>query len=211
MKLKICGMKYPINIKDVAALQPDYLGFIFYEKSKRNFGGKIPEISNNIKKTGVFVNEAAEVVVEMVLKYQLSAVQLHGDESVAFCHGLRQKFYATNKVEIIKVFSVDENFDFKIVRTYENVCDYFLFDTKGKEKGGNGITFNWELLKNYSSNKPYFLSGGLGLEEVGNLKEFIKSEVSRNCYALDVNSKFEIKPGLKNVEDLKLFIKDLNL
>jgi phosphoribosylanthranilate isomerase len=204
-------MKYPENIKDVAALQPDYLGFIFYEKSKRNFDGIIPKISNDIKRIGVFVNETAEVIIEMVLKYQLSAVQLHGDESHVFCYDLKSNFSVTNDVEIIKVFSVDDDFDFKILKIYEDVCDYFLFDTKGKERGGNGITFNWELLKNNSSNKPYFLSGGLSLEEVENLKEFIKSEVSKNCYSLDVNSKFEIKPGLKNIENLKLFINDLNL
>ncbi|MCK5637993.1 MAG: phosphoribosylanthranilate isomerase, partial [Flavobacteriaceae bacterium] len=157
MKLKICGMKYPDNIKSVATLQPDYLGFIFYEKSKRNFDGIIPEIPNQIKKTGVFVNATKEFILEKVKRYNLKVVQLHGNESVSFCKEMRQ-----NNIEVIKVFSVGEVFDFDQLKVYENVCDYFLFDTKGKEKGGNGITFNWKLLDNYSSNKPYFLSGGIG-------------------------------------------------
>ena len=204
MKLKICGMKYPDNIKSVATLQPDYLGFIFYEKSKRNFDGIIPEIPNQIKKTGVFVNATKEFILEKVKRYNLKVVQLHGNESVSFCKEMRQ-----NNIEVIKVFSVGEVFDFDQLKVYENVCDYFLFDTKGKEKGGNGITFNWKLLDNYSSNKPYFLSGGIGLEEVKNLKIFLDSEVSKNCVSIDVNSKFEIKPGLKDIEKLRAFTKGL--
>ena len=204
MKLKICGMKYPDNIKSVATLQPDYLGFIFYEKSKRNFDGIIPEIPNQIKKTGVFVNATIEFILEKVKKHNLKTVQLHGNESVDFCKEMRQ-----NNIEVIKVFSVGEVFDFDKLKVYENVCDYFLFDTKGKEKGGNGITFNWKLLDNYSSNKPYFLSGGIGLEEVKNLKIFLDSEVSKNCVAIDINSKFEIKPGLKDIGKLRAFTEDL--
>ncbi len=199
-------MKYQDNIKSVAELQPDYLGFIFYEKTKRNFDDKIPEINNEIKKTGVFVNESIEFILEKIKEHQLTAVQLHGNESPEFCKELFR-----NQIEVIKVFSVDDNFDFEILNNYEGVCDYFLFDTKGKEKGGNGITFNWDILKKYSSKKPYFLSGGIGLNEVDNLKEFLKTEASKYCYVLDVNSKFEDKPGLKNIQNLKLFIQDLKL
>lgn len=197
-------MKYPENIKSVAALQPDYLGFIFYEKSKRNFDGIIPEVSNQIKKIGIFVDATKEFILEKVKKYNLKAVQLHGGESVDFCEEIKR-----NDIEVIKVFSVGEVFDFKQLKVYENACDYFLFDTKGKEKGGNGITFNWKLLDNYSSNKPYFLSGGIGLEEVRNLKIFLNSEVSKNCVAIDINSRFEIKPGLKDIEKLRAFAEDL--
>jgi len=205
MRIKICGMKYRENIQEIAALQPDYLGFIFYEKSKRNFNGIIPKIPNQIKKTGVFVDATKEFILEKVKKYNLKIVQLHGDESVDFCKEMKQ-----NNVEVIKVFSVGEIFDFEQVKAYENVCDYFLFDTKGKDKGGNGITFNWKLLDSYSSKKPYFLSGGIGLEEAKNLKIFLDSEVSKNCVAIDVNSKFEIKPGLKDIEKLKNFIQNIN-
>ena len=206
MKFKICGMKYQDNIKSVADLQPDYLGFIFYEKSKRNFVNKIPEISYEIKKTGVFVDASIEFILKKIKDHKLKAVQLHGYESPDFCKELFKK-----QIEIIKVFSVDDNFDFEVLNNYEGVCDYFLFDTKGKERGGNGIIFNWEILKKYPLKKPYFLSGGIGLNEVENLKVFLKSKASKYCYALDVNSKFEDKPGFKNIQNLKLFIQDLKL
>lgn len=199
-------MKYQDNIKQVADLQPDYLGFIFYKKSKRNFDRDIPEVSEKINKTGVFVNESVDFILEKVKKYNLKAVQLHGDESPQLCKQLKEK----KGLEIIKVFSVGENFNFDILKPYEVVSDYFLFDTKGKDKGGNGITFNWELLKGYSSNKPYFLSGGIGLEELNDLQQFFKTKASKYCFALDLNSKFEIEPGSKNIKDLEYFIKNLN-
>ncbi len=207
MKLKICGMKYQDNIKQIAALQPDYLGFIFYKRSKRNFDGDIPAISEKIKKTGVFVNETADFILEKVKKYKLKAVQLHGDESPDLCKELGEN----GKIEIIKVFSIGEKFDFELISIYEDVCDYFLFDTKGKEKGGNGIPFNWRQLENYSSQKPYFLSGGIGLDEVTELNAFFRTKASEKCFALDLNSKFEIESGLKDIEKLKKFIQNLKL
>jgi len=207
MKIKICGMKYQENIEQVAALQPDYLGFIFHEKSKRNFEGRIPVISESIKKTGVFVNETIDFILEKVKNYSLQAVQLHGDESPELCKELRSK----ENLEVIKVFSVGEKFDFESLEKYEEVCDYFLFDTKGKEKGGNGIVFNWELLKDYTSKKPYFLSGGLGLEALETINIFFKTNASKYCFALDLNSKFEEQPGLKDVNKLKIFVQELEL
>ncbi len=218
LKLKICGMKYPENIVNVAKLQPDYLGFIFFPKSKRYFDGDIPNISDNIKKTGVFVNASIEFVIEKVRKYNLNTIQLHGDESPKYCADLQrtENYLKSDKrnlkqVQVIKVFSVSNDFQSYILNDYEDVCDYFLFDTKGKERGGNGIIFNWKLLNNYPSKKPYFLSGGIGLDAVEDIKEFLKSDASKYCYALDVNSMFEDKPGFKNIEDLKLFIQDLKI
>ena len=102
-------------------------------------------------------------------------------------------------IDIIKVFSIKDDFDFDVLASYEDVCDYFLFDAKGKLPGGNGYTFDWKVLKNYPSTKPYFLSGGIGLQEIDTLKEFIKKPESKYCHAIDVNSRFEIKPGLKNI------------
>ncbi len=206
IKLKICGMKYPENIQAIAELASDYLGFIFFEKSKRNFEGEIPKISKKIKKTGVFVNASEEFILKKIKKYKLKAIQLHGDESAEFCQKMMQI-----DIEVIKVFSVGNHFDFEKIRAYESVCDYFLFDTKGKERGGNGIVFNWELLNNYPSTKPYFLSGGIGLEEVDSLKLFLKSKASNYCFALDINSRFEIKLGLKNIEKLKEFKQSLKI
>ena len=207
MKLKICGMKYQENITEVAALQPDYLGFIFYDKSSRNFDKSIPEISSSVKKTGVFVNEDLEVVIEKIKTFNLQAVQLHGEESPEYCDSLKRSKVI---IEIIKVFSIKNEFNFEVLKPYEAVCDYFLFDTKGKHPGGNGYTFDWNVLSNYPSTKPFFLSGGIGFDEIEAVKKFQQSTASKYCYALDVNSKFEIEPGLKNIELLKKFKQSLS-
>ena len=207
-------MKYLENIQSVAELQPDYLGFIFYEKSKRNFDGIIPELPTSIKKVGVFVNAPIDEIVAKIITYKLQAVQLHGDESMQFCEELRQAELVSvfhdeklkqvrNKLEVIKVFGIKETFDFERTKEFEEVCDYFLFDTKGKERGGTGITFDWGILKNYNATIPFFLSGGIGLEQVAEIKKLMKTDLP--IYALDVNSKFELEPGLKNLEKLKEF------
>ncbi|WP_338648263.1 phosphoribosylanthranilate isomerase [Flavobacterium sp. KS-LB2] len=210
MKLKICGMKYPDNILEVGSLLPDYMGFIFWEKSARYFDGVIPELPKSIKKVGVFVNETIEVILAKAQQHNLQAVQLHGHESVEFCLDLKSKLDQT--IEIIKVFSVADDFNFEVLKPFENVCDYFLFDTKGKLPGGNGTTFDWKVLEKYPSSKPFFLSGGIGIEEMDAVKEISKTNLP--LYAIDVNSKFEIKPGLKNIEKLNNFkhnLKTLNL
>jgi phosphoribosylanthranilate isomerase len=195
VRIKICGMKYPDNIVEVGSLLPDYMGFIFWEKSTRFFDGKIPELPASIKKVGVFVNESIEVILAKAQTYDLQAIQLHGHESVAFCSDLKNKI--TNAIEIIKVFSVADDFDFEQLKPFESVCDYFLFDTKGKLPGGNGTTFDWKVLERYPSTKPFFLSGGIGNGELAAIKEIIKTHLP--IYAIDVNSKFELEPGLKNV------------
>ncbi|WP_276496060.1 phosphoribosylanthranilate isomerase [Pontibacter litorisediminis] len=204
MKLKVCGMRDPENIRQVAALRPDYMGFIFYEGSKRYAEGHITpellaELPASIKKTGVFVNAPFESIKATVEKYKLDAVQLHGKESPRGCAEVKNL-----GVEVIKVFSVDDRFVFENTLLYESCADYFLFDTKGQEYGGNGIPFDWELLKGYLSPKPYFLSGGLNLENVKHL-----DKVRRQPYALDVNSGFEQEPGLKKVEELKLLFEQV--
>ncbi|MBO0322556.1 phosphoribosylanthranilate isomerase [Muricauda sp. CAU 1633] len=224
MKLKVCGMHH--NPTEVAQLQPDYLGFIFWEPSSRYFEGTIPQLPKSIKKVGVFVDATIEEVLEKVEQYQLDAVQLHGKESPEYCETLKDNFLSIRaqsrkkkvvpldevstaldltNLEIIKVFSIKDDFDFSVLENYEKVCDYFLFDTKGKLPGGNGYTFDWTLLENYPSTKPFFLSGGIGLESVEKLKAFRKSLASKHCYAIDVNSRFETEPGLKNIEHLKTF------
>lgn len=228
MKLKICGMHH--NPTEVAQLQPDYLGFIFWEPSSRYFEGDKPQLPKSIKKVGVFVDAAVEDVLEKVEQYQLDAVQLHGKESPGYCNTLRhaeldsashksmtpkhrvcrQAGVRGDELEIIKVFSIKDDFDFSILEAYEDVCDYYLFDTKGKLPGGNGYTFDWTILENYPSTKPFFLSGGIGLESVEKLNEFMNSPASKYCFAIDVNSRFETKPGLKNIASLKTFIASLN-
>lgn len=187
-------MKYPKNILEVGALLPDYMGFIFWEKSARYFNGEIPELIETVKKVGVFVNQTQEEILEKVTKYNLQAVQLHGNESVEFCSELKKQL--PKKIEIIKAFSAANDFDFEVLKPYEAVCDYFLFDTKGKLPGGNGITFDWTILKKYKSEKPFFLSGGIGINELKAIEEISKTNLP--IYAIDVNSKFEIEAGLKN-------------
>ena len=214
MKLKICGMKHPDNILAVRSLLPDYRGCIFWEKSARNSDGEIPELPKSTKKVGVFVNETVEVILAKAERYDLQAIQLHGHESVEFCLDLKNKIKKLKQVqiEIIKVFSVCDDFDFEVLKPFETVCDYFLFDTKGKLPGGNGTTFNWKVLEKYPSTTPFFLSGGIGNEEIEAIQEISKTNLP--LYAIDVNSKFEIEPGLKiiqKLERLKHNLKTINL
>ena len=206
VRLKICGMKYPDNILEVGSLLPDYMGFIFWEQSARYFDGQLPDLPQSIKKTGVFVNASQEEIGSKVTQYDLQAVQLHGQESVAFCKELKEHF--GNAIEIIKVFSVDSAFDFDQLKPFETVCDYFLFDTKGKLPGGNGTTFDWKVLENYGSKKPFFLSGGIGVDEIDLVNEILKTDLP--LFAIDLNSKFEIEPGLKNTKLLSSFKQKIN-
>jgi phosphoribosylanthranilate isomerase len=194
MKLKVCGLRDIENIKQVAALQPDYMGFIFYERSKRFVGNDfiIPSISSEIKKVGVFVNSPIDYGIEKIKRYKLDYVQLHGDESAEYCASM------SSHVKVIKAFGIDDNFDFKTVEPYKKYCNYFLFDTKTTDYGGSGMQFNWNVLEKYDNQIPFFLSGGIGLKEIEQLK--IKK---LNIYAVDVNSKFELEPGIKDIERLK--------
>ena len=196
-------MKYPENIKKIAALQPDYLGFIFWKKSSRLMDVElIPELPETTKKVGVFVDASVKDIRSKVTQYQLDIVQLHGNESASFCTEIKLL-----NVEIIKVFSIGSNFDFSVLEEFLPMVDYFLFDTKGKLPGGNGFTFDWKILENYPLEKPFFLSGGIGVNEIEAIKDFQKTKVAEKCIAIDVNSQFETKPGLKNTIELEKFKK----
>ncbi|MNK20828.1 N-(5'-phosphoribosyl)anthranilate isomerase [compost metagenome] len=199
-------MKHAANIAAVAELRPDYLGFIFYDKSPRYISEVSAElikyVPQEIKTVGVFVDETIENVKATISKHHLKAVQLHGKESVGFCEEVRQ-----TGVEVIKAFGIHPDFDFTVLEAYEPVIDYFLFDTQTPGHGGSGKVFDWTLLNNYHLSKPYFLSGGIDLGHTEQLKE-IKDE---RLYAVDINSKFELEPGLKDVDKLKEFSKELNL
>ncbi|MEC4004930.1 phosphoribosylanthranilate isomerase [Flavobacterium sp. SUN052] len=200
MKLKICGMKNFDNILEIAQLLPDYLGFIFWEKSARFFDETIPKIPKSILKVGVFVDSNFDEISSKIEKYKLDLIQLHGNESPEFC----KKLYDSN-IKIIKAFSINEDFDFEILKEFELVCDSFLFDTKGKLPGGNGTTFDWKLLEKFNIDKPFFLSGGIGLEEITQIKSFQKTKMAQNCIAIDINSKFESQPGIKKIKELSEF------
>jgi phosphoribosylanthranilate isomerase len=206
MLLKVCGMRDTENLKELISLEPDFIGFIFYNKSKR-FVAEFPiiDIPLYIKKVGVFVNEPIENLLATAQKYKLDYVQLHGDESVNYIKTLhRIQFEDTSEsfqLGIIKAFSIDEHFDFSTLKAYEAVCDYFLFDTKGKEYGGNGVKFDWKILDNYKGQKPFFLSGGISKSDI----ESVNSITHKLCVGVDVNSGFETTYALKNIHELKEF------
>ena len=202
MKLKICGMKYGSNIEAVAALQPDYMGFIFYEKSKRFVGESLDEeflssLDKNILKVGVFVNQTKEYILAKAKRYGLSVLQLHGDESPEFCSALKNERYT-----LIKVFQADEHFDFAVIEPFKKTVDYFLFDTKSEGYGGTGKKFDWSLFEKYDNEIPIFLSGGIDPESIDEIKKL----KHLNIHALDINSKFETEPALKDIEKIKKFI-----
>lgn len=203
--IKICGLNNLENIEELNLLQPDFMGFIFYQKSKRFFikdAEIIPFIRNinNINKVGVFVNEGYTEIMQEVKDLNLQFVQLHGNETPEFCEQLQKE------VKVIKAFRIDDNFDFKITEPYLEVCDYFLFDCFTEAYGGSGQKFNWNQLEEFPYSKKYFLSGGIGPEDAA----IIKSLKLSGLFAVDVNSGFEMKPGLKNIAALKYFMQEMN-
>lgn len=202
LKLKVCGMRDPGNLEQLVSLGPDYVGFIFYGPSKRFVGDLDPELTKQIpagiKATGVFVDESLEEVVRLTQRYYLKALQLHGKESPEYCVLLKQHL---SDIEVIKAFGVNDQFTFDVLEPYQDVVDYFLFDTQTADHGGSGKTFDWTLLQNYRLQVPYFLSGGIGLEEL----PMIKAIADPRLHAVDVNSRFETAPAMKNIELLTTF------
>lgn len=197
MKLKVCGMQETENIVALASLQPDYMGFIFWEPSKRYCTTVPTDIPKHIKKVGVFVDETTKQIKEKVKLFGLDAVQLHGDESPRQCAAL------LNLCEVIKAFRIGPDFDFKTLTPYQDHCTYFLFDTQGPLPGGNGTAFDWKLLAGYTLDTPFFLSGGIGLGHVEAIAEIRKRNLP--IHALDINSLFESKPGVKKIEKIEKF------
>lgn len=200
-EIKVCGMRDSHNIADLLALKPNYIGFIFYEKSPR-YINDVPnmDIHNGVKKVGVFVNASERTINERRIQFGLDIIQLHGDESPELCYIIKQ-----TGAQVMKVFRVDEDFDFQETRRYQEYCDYFLFDTQTKAYGGSGKKFDWQLLNKYNNARPVFLSGGIGPDDAQEIKQ-IKH---LNIKAIDINSKFELEPGLKNLELLSQFITDI--
>ncbi len=197
MKIKVCGMRYKDNIEQVAELKPDYLGFIFYALSNRYVTDQFefPALPPEIKKTGVFVNADADDIIDKINKYDLDCIQLHGNEPPYFCRQMKRITC------IIKAFGIDEHFDFKKLEDYKETCDYFLFDTKTAEHGGSGKQFDWKLLKKYTMEVPFFISGGLDLPAVLEIEKHVREYPL--LHAIDVNSRFETSPGVKDVEKLR--------
>ena len=202
MKIKVCGMKFSENISNLVDIGIDYVGFIKWQKSTR-FSSNTPKISDSIKKVGVFVDSPISEIKSSIKKNNFDLVQLHGNESIDYCHSLKGSSL------IIKAFNIDEKFCFSKLESYDDVCDYFLFDSKGVLPGGNGKKFDWSLLKNYKLEKPFFISGGIGINDIFQVKELIQSNLP--VHAIDINSKFENSPGEKNTELIKLFKEKLEL
>jgi len=197
-------MKFPGNIKSVAALQPDMMGFIFYPKSPRYAEPldmeTLQSLPVSMKKIGVFVNEDLERILTLVFKYKLDGVQLHGTENAEICQKLKDA-----GLIVIKAFPIAEAYNFKVTKAYEGACDYFLFDTKTDAYGGSGLKFNWSILDEYTGETPFLLSGGIAADDA---EAILKIEHPKLA-GIDLNSKFEISPGWKNVELLNVFLKQL--
>lgn len=203
MKIKVCGLTKIENINQVTDLAVDFVGFIFYNKSARHVDLN-PDLIKVIhglttKKVGVFVDEELNEVIRLKTLLGLDYIQLHGNESVEFCMDL-QVF-----TKIIKVFKIDDDFDFSICKQFQ-FADYFLFETKGKLKGGNGTKFNWDVLSGYNLDIPFFLSGGVRLRDV---EEILKLDYPL-LKVVDINSGFELKPGFKNIKLIKEFRDELS-
>lgn len=206
MKIKVCGITTLEQMQTLQELGIDYAGMIFYEKSKRFVREEVNSQLSQVKeltipKVGVFVNAEMEVIQRTIDKYDLTAVQLHGDETDEFCLDLM------DKVEVIKVFRIADQQDIdSLVIPYQEVCHYYLFDTDTVAYGGSGKQFEWQVLAKAAINKPFFLSGGIGFDDVEKVKAFQHPYF----YAVDVNSRFEITPGVKDIDLLARFIKEIN-
>jgi len=210
MKVKVCGMRDAENVRQVAALGIDMMGFIFYPKSPRCFKGldhesqvfPRTEMEKKVKRVGVFVNDSFGNIEMQTLRLGLDAVQFHGNESPGYCKHFQEKH---KELKVVKAISVATADDIQKYKEYVGAVDLFLFDTKCKAYGGSGEQFDWQVLEQYDGDTPFLLSGGIGLEDAERIKNFHHPK----CVGIDLNSKFEIEPGLKDVEKLKEFLEKI--
>ena len=208
MRIKVCGMTHAEQVEALPEMGAMFAGFIFYPKSPRYVfrhltSAQLKKI-NRINKVGVFVNSSAEEVLHMVDECRLQMVQLHGDESPKYCERI------ADYVSVVKAFRISENDSIEwMIRPYMDVCDMFMFDTMGAGYGGTGKKFDWNMLKGSNVGKPFFLSGGIQPEDTQSLKEFAQEPVSKALFAVDINSKFESSPGVKDMKKVEEFIKQI--
>lgn len=205
LRIKVCGMLHTDNIAAVAALRPEYMGFIFYAKSPRYVAALDPKklsyaLPSEVRRTGVFVNTPLKEILQTAERYDLNTLQLHGTESPETCQELRNLGY-----EIIKVFSVEREADLLVTTLYEECCDLFLFDTRTPDHGGSGVRFDWHILESYNGETPFFLSGGISPLDAHEISKLNHPRL----YGVDLNSRFEIEAGLKNTDLLERFIKTI--
>ena len=200
MIIKVCGMREAENIREVEALGIDLMGFIFWEKSSRYISKRPAYLPTKCKRVGVFVDEDIESVKRIADDYALDYIQLHGHESSDYCAQLQG-------LHLIKAISVSSRNDIATYKTYEGLVEYFLFDTKCPSVGGSGQQFDWSVLSAYDGSTPFLLSGGIGPDDAEPIKSFHHPQ----CIGIDLNSRFELAPGLKDVIKLQAFIKELSI
>ena len=204
LKIKICGMREQGNIREISGLHPEYMGFIFYPGSKRYAGRLSPlavkGLPARITRVAVFVNASSEEIKTTCRAYSIRTLQLHGDETPDFCQDLRETGF-----KVIKAFPVGKSLDVAKMETYKNSADFLLLDTSADGFGGTGKKFDWRQLKKYDSELPFFLSGGIGPDDAEQIRKINVPQL----YAVDLNSRFEIRPGLKNVVELENFIRKI--
>ena len=205
LKIKVCGMKDPENMQALAELPVDMMGMIFYEKSLRcvdeRNAGRINALSLIIPKVGVFVDASLDVILEKVEQFGLQLVQLHGQESPGFCSTLGRI-----GIPVIKAFQIKTIEDFKTCLPYEDYCEYFLFDTPTPQYGGSGKKFDWKILSEYTGSTPFILSGGISPEDAGIINRLNFPQL----YAIDLNSRFEISPGIKDINSIRRFLSGMH-
>lgn len=216
MKVKVCGLREPENIEALAQLPIDFMGFIFYRKSPRYVGKGLEKwlVANEeklegIKRVGIFVNAEIEEILNRVHDFALDYVQLHGNESPEYCREIKLLWEASSarSARFIKAFPVDVDFDFAETQDYEGICSLFLFDTKTPQHGGSGVSFDWNLLAQYKGQTPFLLSGGIDEKDA----DAIKALNFPQLYGVDVNSRFEVEPGVKDVEKVGRFLETLEM
>jgi phosphoribosylanthranilate isomerase len=208
MRVKVCGMTQLEQVDELADAGATFAGFIFYPKSPRYVFKHMTTTQirkeNNINKVGVFVNATVEEVLHMVDECRLHMVQLHGDESPKYCEKI------ADYVSVVKAFRLSDNDSVEwMIRPYMDVCDMFMFDTMGSGYGGTGKKFDWSILKGQTIGKPFFLSGGIEEGDAEKLIEFSKEPVAKALFAIDINSRFEISPGIKDMKKVRQFCKNL--
>lgn len=196
--IKVCGMREAENIREVEALGIDVIGFIFWPKSSRCVSTRPDYLPVNAKRAGIFVNEDIEQVKRIAVDYALDIIQLHGNESPDYARNLRNW-------KVIKAFNIASEEDLESTVIYDGAVDYFLFDTKGKAVGGNGEKFDWEVLASYNGQTPFILSGGIGPDDTERVRTFYHPQ----CIGIDLNSRFELSPGLKDITALRRFLSQL--
>lgn len=204
MLIKVCGIADTELLHRIDEMHIDFMGFIFYPKSKRHVEGKlsaeqIQPIPESIKKVGVFVNEDIETIFQISKHYSLDFVQLHGNEDASFVGNI------SKEIPVIKAFRIDETFSFEETLPFESSCTYFLFDTRDKLYGGTGKKFDWQLLKKYNGKTPFLLSGGIYPDDAARINQINHPKFT----GIDINSGFEKEPGIKNIGQIKKFLNQI--